>query len=113
MKVRSIPAAVPVEPAGTWAYMAAWLVTTVSPLCAPKTMLTSSSSHSGERPDSSSRPAEPATSVAAPATSIGQTRLRRAASAETTAAAANEGTISSPASAADIPAPCSSHGVQP
>ena len=113
MKVRSIPAAVPVESAGAWAYMAVWFVTMLSPFCAPKTTLIASSSHSGECPVSSSRPAEPAASAAAPATSSCQTRLCRAASAETTAATTNEGTIRSPASAADSPALCSSHGVQP
>jgi hypothetical protein len=39
--------------------MAVWLVTTFRPFWAPKTTLTASSSHSGERPVSSSRPAEP------------------------------------------------------
>src|SRR6266704_1798674 len=43
------PAAVPVESAGAWAYMAVWFVTTFSPFWAPKTTLITGSSHSGQR----------------------------------------------------------------
>ena len=40
MKVRSIPAAVRVESAGAWAYMAVWFVLVLRRLRAPKRALT-------------------------------------------------------------------------
>jgi hypothetical protein len=56
-----------------------------SPFWMPKNTLTASSSHNGECPVSSSRLADPEASTAAPATSSGQTRLPRAASADDSA----------------------------